>query len=39
MSMWKFFAAVEGYAAAHDPKAAEKLSEAEKDELADWMGF
>jgi hypothetical protein len=39
MSIWQFFAAVEGYAEAHDPKSGERLSDSEKDELADWLGI
>lgn len=37
--MWQFMAAVEGYAAAHDPKAGQRLSAQEKDSLADWLGI
>ena len=33
MSMWQFMAAVEGWARAHDPDAAGKLSASEKDDL------
>lgn len=39
MSLWQFMAAVEGYAEAHDPKAGDRLSDREKDELADWIGI
>ncbi|UOK70192.1 hypothetical protein [Ancylobacter polymorphus] len=39
MSMWQFMASVEGFAQAHDPDARSKLSEAEKDDLADWLGI
>lgn len=37
MSMWQFFAAVEGVRAANDPQAGGRLSEAERDELWDWV--
>lgn len=33
MSMWQFMAALDGYARAHDPESANKLSEADKDDL------
>ena len=39
MSMWQFAAALEGYAEAHDPKAGERLSDGQKDELAEWLGI
>lgn len=39
MSMWQLMAALEGYAEAHDPKREERLSEADKDELAAWLGI
>lgn len=39
MSMWQFMAAVEGYAAAHNPKKPGSLSESDKDELAAWLGI
>jgi len=37
MSMFQFFAAVEGVRAANDPQTAGKLSDAERDELWDWV--
>lgn len=36
MSMWQWQAAVNGYIAANSGKSG-KLSEAEKDELFDWI--
>jgi hypothetical protein len=33
MSMWQFFAALNGYIEANKPKGSEKLSESEKDYL------
>jgi len=38
MSVWQFRAAVEGYRKAHDPDAGKGLSEAEADDLFDWIG-
>ena len=37
MSVWQFMAAVEGYVKANTPKDNGKLSNAEKDELFDWI--
>lgn len=37
--MWQFFAAVEGYRQAHDPKAGNGLSMDEEDDLAAWLGI
>ena len=37
MSMWQFFAAIEGIRAANDPQSGEKLTNAEADELWDWV--
>lgn len=40
MSIWQYMAAVEGYAEANSSdKADNKLSEAEKNDLAEWMGI
>lgn len=39
MSMWQFYASIAGYAEAHDPKARDRLSDGQKDELADWLGI
>lgn len=36
MSMWQFFAALNGWAAAHSPQR-NKLSETEASELFDWI--
>lgn len=37
MSMWQFFAAMNGYVAANSPRDAGKLTEAEADDLFDWI--
>jgi len=39
MSLWQFFAAVEGYADAHTPedKKDKTLSDAEVSELGEWL--
>lgn len=37
MSMWQFFAALEGYQDAHNPTDKNQLSAAEEDELWEWM--
>lgn len=37
MSMWQFFAALNGYIAANTPKGSEKLSEKEADDLFAWI--
>ena len=37
MSLWQFFAAVNGYIEANSPKDGNKLSEAEADDLFDWI--
>lgn len=37
MSMWQFFAAIEGVRKANDPKAGQSLSDAEADELWQWI--
>lgn len=37
MSMWQYFAAVNGYIEANTPKDNAKLSASEVDELADWL--
>lgn len=41
MSMWQFYAALNGHIELNTPKSKEKLSEDELDDLADWieMGF
>lgn len=39
MSMWQFMAALEGYAEAHDPKSGERLTDTEKEDLAQWLGI
>lgn len=33
MSIWQFSSAIEGYAKAHNPEEANKLSDAEADDL------
>jgi len=37
MSMWQTFAALNGYAKAHNPDSGKELSTAEADELWAWM--
>lgn len=37
MSMWQFFAALNGYIEANTPKQANKLTDAEADDLFDWI--
>ncbi|MEQ1901855.1 MAG: hypothetical protein ABL866_14125 [Devosia sp.] len=37
MSLWQWNAAIEGFAAAHDPKAGNKLSADEVSELFAWI--
>ena len=37
MSLFQYMAAVEGYAAAHDPEGQNKLSGQEEDELWSWL--
>lgn len=37
MSMWQFFAALNGYIAANTPKDSNKLTESEADDLFDWI--
>lgn len=37
MSVWQFMAAVDGYVEAHDPDAGKSLSDAEADDLWNWM--
>ena len=37
MSMWQFFAALNGYIAANSPKDGNKLTDAEADDLFDWI--
>ncbi len=37
MSMWQFFAALNGYVDANTPKDGNKLSEGEADDLFDWL--
>mgnify|MGYP003652575765 CR=1 FL=1 len=37
MSMWQFFAVLNGYIAANTPKGSEKLSEKEADDLFAWI--
>lgn len=37
MSLWQFMAAANGYAAAHNPKAANELDSDEIDELGKWI--
>ncbi|MDQ0996875.1 hypothetical protein QFZ34_002057 [Phyllobacterium ifriqiyense] len=39
MSMWQFLAALEGYIKANSPEDTGKLTESEKDEMADWIGI
>ena len=39
MSVWQFMAAVEGYVKANTPKDNGKLTGAEKDDLAGWLGI
>lgn len=36
MSVWQFYAAVEGYVAAHCPDDG-KMSDREADELFEWL--
>lgn len=38
MSVWKYLAAVDGYAAANSPEDV-GLSDGEKNELAEWLGI
>lgn len=38
MSMWKYFAALDGYIKANSPDDG-GLSAKEKDDLADWIGI
>ena len=37
MSMWQYMAALDGYIKANTPDEPGKLSEAEKDDLWDWI--
>lgn len=37
MSMWQYFAAMDGFMKANDPNAGKKLSEQEADELWGWI--
>lgn len=37
MSPWQFVAALEGFVSAHDPDGEKRLSDAEKDELWEWI--
>lgn len=37
MSIWQFFAALNGHIQANSPKAGEKLTEAEAEDLFDWI--
>lgn len=37
MSMWQFFAALNGYIDANTPKQGNKLTDAEADDLFDWI--
>lgn len=37
MSMWQFFAALNGYIEANTPKQGNKLSDAEAGDLFDWI--
>lgn len=37
MSMWQFFAALNGYIAANSPKEGNKLTESEADDLFAWI--
>lgn len=37
ISLWQYLAAVEGYAAAHDPEGNGKLSSQEEDDLWTWL--
>ena len=37
MSIWQYVAAVEGFAAAHDPDADKRLSETDADALFAWV--
>lgn len=35
--MWEFFAALEGYADAHNPESSKDLTASEEDELWLWL--
>lgn len=37
MSMWQFFAALNGYVEANSPKDGNRLSESEADDLFAWL--
>jgi len=37
MSIWQYAATIDGFNAAHDPDAGKALSEAERDDLWEWM--
>ncbi len=37
MSMWQWFAALNGYIAAHTSKGGDKLTEAEAEDLFAWI--
>ena len=39
MSMWQFQAALEGYLKANTAEDAGALSDAEKNDLAEWLGI
>ncbi|QMV00168.1 hypothetical protein GHV40_01100 [Devosia sp. D6-9] len=37
MSLWQYFAALNGYVAANTPKDTKKLSDQEADDLFSWI--
>lgn len=37
MSVWQFMAAVDGYIEAKDPKSGDRLTDAEADDLWEWV--
>lgn len=37
MSMWQFFAALNGFIEANSPKEGNKLTESEADDLFEWI--
>lgn len=37
MSMWRYMAALDGWAKAHNPDEANSLSQQEADELWEWV--
>jgi hypothetical protein len=37
LSMWQFMAACRGFAEAHDPDSGKQLSDAEADDVWEWL--